>query len=97
MKIRFPKDDADWFLIIAVALTLMFIMLQCTGCVTKKEAYFIVLESNQVQVKPKTEKSTICESRFERQFQQADSTFMSKLRKASKEAREAANKQIYLK
>lgn len=36
MKLRFPKDDANRFLIIAVAVTLLFIMLLCVGCKTQK-------------------------------------------------------------
>ena len=67
------------------------------GCVTKKEIYLIILESDQAQIKPVCDKETIYVNRFEKQFYKADSTFMDNLRKASKAAREAANKRVYLK
>ena len=97
MKIRFPKDDADKFLIIAVAVVLLFILLMCAGCITKKETYLIILQPDQAHIKPICDKETIYVNRFEKQFNQADSTFMAKLREASKQAAKAANKQIYLK
>ncbi|GAB6122273.1 hypothetical protein [Dysgonomonas termitidis] len=62
------------------------------GCITKKENYLIILEPDQAHVQPKNERETIPINRFEKQFYKADSVFMSKLRKASKEAREATNK-----
>lgn len=67
------------------------------GCVTKKETYLIILESDQAQTSPVCNKETIYVNRFKKQFNRADSTFMDNLRKASKEAIEAANKQVYLK
>lgn len=90
MKLRFPKDAADRFLIIAVAEVLLFILLLCAGCKTEKEIYYII-------VKREDHKQISKPNRFEKQFQQADSAFMNNLRKASKEAREAVNKQVYLK
>lgn len=97
MKLRFPKDDADKFLIIAVAVVLLFLLLMCAGCITKKEPYFIIVSEDKAYVEPKQKRDTIYRNRFEKQFQQADSTFMAKLREASKQAAKAANKQIYLK
>ena len=64
------------------------------GCATKKEVYLIIIGQDQVYVEPEREKETIYINRFEKQFVEADSVFMDKLRKASKEAREAANKQF---
>ncbi len=64
------------------------------GCATKKEVYLIIVGQDQVYVEPEREKETIYINRFEKQFDEADSVFMDKLRKASKEAREAANKQF---
>lgn len=64
------------------------------GCATKKEVYLIIIGQDQVYVEPKREKETIYTNRFEKQFIGADSIFMDRLRKASKEAREAANKQL---
>lgn len=67
------------------------------GCITKRETYLIILETDQAYVKSICEKETIHINRFEKQFYKADSTFMNNLRKASKEAVEKANKQVYLK
>lgn len=94
MKLRLPEDELDWFMIIAVALTLMFIMLQLTGCVTKKETYLIILESDQAQTSPVCDKETIYVNRFEKQFHQADSVFTAKFCEASRQAAEEASKQI---
>ena len=64
------------------------------GCAAKKEVYLIIVGQDQVYVGPKRNKETIYTNRFEKQFVEADSVFMDKLRKASKEAREAASKQF---
>lgn len=64
------------------------------GCATKKEVYLIIVGHDQVYVEPERKKETIYINRFDKQFVEADSVFMDKLRKASKEAREAANKQF---
>lgn len=95
MKLRFPKDDADRFLIIAVAVVLLFILLLCAGCKTK-ETYLIIVQ-DQIHIEPKCQNEPTQVNRFKKQFNRADSTFMDNLRKASKEARESADKQIYLK
>lgn len=64
------------------------------GCITKKETYLIISEPDQAQTKPVCEKETIDANRFERQFHKADSTFMAKLREASKQAAKEASKQV---
>lgn len=95
---RIPFDTEEKALSIVIGICLLFLLgLTLTGCVTKKETYLIILESDQAQTSHVCDKETIYVNRFERQFHKADSTFMDNLRKASKKARETANKQVYLK
>lgn len=76
-------------------LILSFILL--VGCVTKREVYLMVISEDKAYVESKQKKDTICLNRFEKQFHQADSVFMSKLSEASRVAVEKTNKQVYLK
>jgi hypothetical protein len=66
--------------------------LTLTGCVTKKETYLIILDSDQAQIKPVCDKETIYINHFERQFHKADITFMAKFREASNQAAKEASK-----
>lgn len=95
---RTSFDTEEKALSIVIGICLIILLgLTLTGCITKKETYLIIVGQDQTHVKPVCEKETIYVNRFEKQFYKADSTFMDNLRKASKEAREAANKQVYLK
>ena len=95
---RSSFDTEEKALSIVIGICLIILLgLTLTGCVTKKETYLIILESDQAQIKPVCDKKTIYVNRFKKQFNRADSTFMDNLRKASKKARETANKQVYLK
>lgn len=76
-------------------LILSFILL--VGCVIKREVYLMVISEDKAHVRSKQKKDTIYLNRFEKQFHQADSVFMSKLREASRVAVEKTNKQVYLK
>lgn len=70
-------------------VVVVFAVLLCS-CITKKEVYCIV-------VKPEQKKEYPRENRFEKQFHQADSTFMTKLRKTSRQAAKEASEQLKIK
>lgn len=95
-KALFDTEEKALSIVIGICLIIL-LGLTLTGCVTKKETYLIILNSDQAQTSPVCDKEAIYVNRFDRQFYKADSTFMDNLRKASKEARETANKQVYLK
>lgn len=57
MKLRFPKDDADRFLIIAVTVVLLFILLLCAGC--KAKTVYIPVESTKIEYRDKIQRDSI--------------------------------------
>ena len=71
-------------------LSLVFLF----GCVTKRETYLIIASEDKILVEPKQNKEYALSNRFEKQFNQADSVFMVKLKEASRQAAEEATEQI---
>lgn len=61
-----------------------------SSCIAKKEVYCIVINPGQRKEYPR-------KNRFEKQFHQADSAFMAKLRQASRQAAREASEQLKIK
>lgn len=73
-------------IILSIVIALLFM-----GCITQKEIHFVALSNDPIK---QNEAVSHRYNRFERQFNQADSVFMLKLREASRQAVIETNKQI---
>lgn len=71
MKLRFPKDDADRFLIIAVAVVLLFILLLCAGC----KPQYIPVETVKTEWRDKYIRDSIFEKEYINTYQKGDTVF----------------------
>lgn len=78
MKLRFPKDDADWFLIIAVAVVLLFILLLCAGC--KSKTVYVPVESVKTEYRDKIQRDSIhlYDSIYLEKYLKGDTVFLTK-------------------
>jgi len=71
MKLRFPKDDADRFLIIAVAVVMLFLLLLCAGC----KPQYIPVESIKTEYRDRYIHDSIFEKEYINTYQKGDTVF----------------------